>query len=258
MKSKELDQLQALQKGQRFLDHHADRLQAVNSSPARAEYDFLISAILERAEEQRRCTDLGQSQTRQIRSLRNTLSVEHVIPLITFIQNLPSKLPEFQTIKAPPASLSSHRYARQSQGIADGLKKARDVLISHHFRSESVDDFIAAADALAAMCAARVTTRLQLRTATVGIADDLRTAARLRKVISSLITNHCGGGSRVLGEWQATTIYARRLAKPPEPKRLGAGPAPAPPALPAPAQDTGRVDDDREPRRLIANPAHRK
>ena len=238
MNSDQKAQYRKLRLAQQLLDQHPDELAEVNGSPARAEFDYCVDAIEEKALDYARSHDLKKGLTKELTILRKELREGFLVHLVTLVQVNKHKLPVLQDYKLPSASAPDNDLISAGTIWLQHFAKYRKTFHAQHFRKDFEGQLDAAVKALRRAGNQRDRSQIRMQAATLGIPLALKRAWELGRVIHKLIVQHTPNAS-LSAQWKQITTHAARLAKPKELKQL-----------PAPQKRLKNPNDDG-PRRLL-------
>ena len=238
MTSEQLADLQVLRDARDFLDLHADALEAINNTPARASLDVMIQAVDLHHAGQIKATHDAEGLTAVKRALHARLRNE-IGRILDIVHARADKMPLLVTRKKPSPRASDRTLIADGGAVVKSLESYRAELAHEGAGEHVVENLAALVQEFERACAAR-SLSWGLRTkATSGIRSGLQQGFLEVKVLRSLFNDESADHRRLLAGWARLTRHAERIAPPAERRRLKAGAQSRQPALPPAPSDSG-------------------
>jgi hypothetical protein len=187
---------------QHFLDIYAEPLAPLNRGTARTELNALVLDAERLAVGQVTATERSRAQTALLRDLRVNLHKTHLQPIIAVANARIGRTRAAARLKLPARSASDCDLVAEAMSVAAVLRKRKSVLLAEYFEADCLDRLVVAAELVTAASAEAGRCRLEITSATQGIADVVRRGRELVRFLSALVTSKARWNKRLLAAWR--------------------------------------------------------
>ena len=221
MRSTQATRLTQLQATCAFLDQHAERLPAVNSSNARRKLDELTASIHQHASDQEAYALRRMSETRRYQMLRDDLIQHHIGPIVAMAHSVLLNDPTLHVHRMPRGNPHAAKLAAEAEGLAKAVRPRAAEFVEAGLEADFLDRLLAASDAMFTSCVTRVQQRGNRKAATHGVRHELAAARTVVRVLGRLVDKEAAGDDALVGSW-SSIAEPRRLAATSSAKGLAA------------------------------------
>lgn len=226
-------QLQSLRAAQQFLDAHGPRLGTINSSGARRCLDERVTRAEQCMADQAALTVAARGETRRYQQRRGTLRT-YMTAITRIAQAELAATPNISALSMPRGNPSAAGLVAAARGMAQVAAPHTAIFTAAGLPADFLAELGAATDALQASYDARVRRLGERRSATTGLASQLRHGRQQLPILASFLTSDRSIEATLLADWQASTRIPRRPRHTATPEPLPVTLPPALAALPAP------------------------
>jgi len=201
--------LASLRRAQQFLDTHGDVLDAVNTS-TRKPLDSIVSQLTDLSVAQETGVRGAKGETARQHALRLVLRRNYMAPVAELAKLELRAMPEFVSLKMPPAGGSTERLVAAAYAMAEAAIPHAQVLINNGLPATFADDLRSAAAVVSEATTGRNKYQGTRAGATAGLAAAERRGRATLKVLHALITARIANDAQLVAEWRAAKMVGRK------------------------------------------------
>lgn len=208
MNSKQVIELETMQRSVRFLEINAVAVGPVNRAGVRAELDASIRGILECAVIQKDADVAFTSRTKMKNDLRKELWHDHMVPICSVTTKEPPLNPPLTKWKMPSKDCSDERLLAVATALSQSVSERRAPFIAQQLPPDFIEQLRSAIAAFRQLLTEREISRSELTLATLTLAEHVSVGRNALSVVDTLVTKQLHGKDpALLAAWRVAKRY---------------------------------------------------